>query len=120
MSVAELPPAETNRRHWRACLLCGLIKTREQFRDGGCENCDELLNMQGSSKRVADCTSAQFDGIIAIAQPGDSWVARWQRCDRSAKGLYAMRVTGRLPEDISGRLEDQGFTYRPRDGSVKD
>ncbi|KAJ3137024.1 hypothetical protein HK100_000989 [Physocladia obscura] len=74
----------------------------------------------GSNQSVGECTSAQFDGIIGVTQPGDSWVARWQRIDTFAKGLYAMRVSGRLPEDIIGRLEDQGFAYRPRDGSVKD
>jgi transcription elongation factor SPT4 len=35
--------------------------------------------MQKDEERVASCTSAQFDGLIAMANPEQSWVARWQR-----------------------------------------
>jgi len=35
-------------------------------------------------------------------------------------GLYAVKVKGRLPEDIIGDLASKGVVYRPRDGSVQE
>lgn len=35
--------------------------------------------MRGSADRVAECTSLTFDGMIAMIEPTESWVARWQR-----------------------------------------
>ena len=32
-----------------------------------------------------------------------------------AKGLYAVRVTGRIPPEIQDELDRRGITYRPRD-----
>ena len=29
--------------------------------------------------QVKACTSIQFDGVIAVLKPKESWVARWQR-----------------------------------------
>ncbi|KAI8616749.1 hypothetical protein BC830DRAFT_1167570 [Chytriomyces sp. MP71] len=115
--MADVLPNDVNRRGWRACLLCGLIKTKEQFRRSGCDNCEEVLELQGESQRVADCTSAQFDGIVGMTQPNESWVAKWQRCDKFTPGLYAIRVSGRLPDNIIDDLREKNFAYRPRDGS---
>lgn len=35
--------------------------------------------MQNNPERVNECTSVQWDGFIAMMQPTESWVARWQR-----------------------------------------
>jgi transcription elongation factor SPT4 len=35
--------------------------------------------MRGSADRVSECTSAMYDGIAAMLDPEESWVARWQR-----------------------------------------
>jgi transcription elongation factor SPT4 len=43
--------------------------------------------MRGSSDRVAECTSMMYDGLIAMVEPSESWVARWQRI-----GVYG-RIT---------------------------
>ncbi|KAL3314769.1 hypothetical protein Ciccas_006612 [Cichlidogyrus casuarinus] len=48
-------------RNLRACLLCGLVKTLNQFQTSGCENCEEYLQMQGDRDEVYSCTSANFD-----------------------------------------------------------
>ncbi|KAJ3115882.1 Transcription elongation factor SPT4 [Phlyctochytrium bullatum] len=114
-------PPDNNRRGWRACLLCGLVKTKDQFRRDGCDNCEEILELKGGSNaRIQDCTSAQFEGVVALMDPPVSWVARWQRCDKFTKGIYAIRISGRLPDDIIDEMRDRGITYRPRDGSAKD
>jgi transcription elongation factor SPT4 len=56
--------------------------------------------------------------MAAIMNPKVSWVARWQRIDRFHQGIYAVRVTGRLPEDAVEELDKRGIKYRPRDGAV--
>lgn len=40
--------------------------------------------------------------------------------DKFQKGVYAIVVYGRVPEDVEDDLERRGVTYRPRDGSVRD
>jgi transcription elongation factor SPT4 len=52
-----------------------------------------------------------------MMSPVSSWVAKWQRIDRYKKGIYAIQVTGRLPDEVVMLLEDKGISYRPRDGS---
>ncbi|KAF9170432.1 Transcription elongation factor SPT4 [Mortierella sp. AD011] len=110
----------TDKKQLRACLLCSLIKKQEQFLKSGCDNCESLLEMRGHMDRVMDCTSQHFDGAIAVMQPSESWVAKWQRIDKFEKGIYAVQVQGRLPEDIEDDLETKGIKYRPRDGSARD
>jgi transcription elongation factor SPT4 len=114
MSVAE------EKRKLRACLLCSLVKTQTQFKRDGCDNCEEILQLRGSAERLSDCTSATFDGLVALMNPEKSWVAKWQRCDKFVPGLYALKISGKLPMDIEEELEDKGIQYRPRDGSVMD
>ncbi|RKP04226.1 hypothetical protein CXG81DRAFT_23180 [Caulochytrium protostelioides] len=120
MSASSIVPNETNKRKLRACLMCGLVKTTLAFRAQGCDNCEPLLNTRANSGRALECTSSQFDGVIAVTRPDKSWVARWQRVDQFQKGIYAIRVQGRLPLDVQDELHEQGITYRPRDGSAKD
>ncbi|ORX44190.1 hypothetical protein PIROE2DRAFT_37838 [Piromyces sp. E2] len=117
-NAASIVPVE--KRKLRACLLCGLIKTQNQFRANGCDNCDDVLHLKGHSARVLECTSPNFSGCIAMMQPERSWVARWQRIDKFTKGLYAIKVLGKLPEEIQEELEDKGIKYQPRDGSMQD
>lgn len=65
-------------RELRACMTCSLVKTFTQFYDTGCENC-AFLQMADNRQRVAECTSAYFEGMIAMMHPKESWVAKWQR-----------------------------------------
>lgn len=69
-------------RELRACMTCSLVKTFTQFYDTGCENC-AFLQMADNRQRVAECTSAYFEGMIAMMHPKESWVAKWQRIGRS-------------------------------------
>ncbi|NXS23434.1 SPT4H factor, partial [Mystacornis crossleyi] len=36
--------------------------------------------------------------IIAMMSPEDSWVSKWQRISTFKPGVYAVSVTGRLPQ----------------------
>ena len=73
----QVPPTNAV-RHTRACLVCRLVKTYEQFHQNGCENCP-FLEMAGSSERVSDCTTPHFDGFLCVVEPRESWCAKWQR-----------------------------------------
>ena len=116
--MADIDILPRKREKQRACLLCSLIKTHRQFLSDGCENCEDLLSLKSSAKRIQDCTSANFDGHIALINPASSWVAKWQRTGKFECGLYAIRVAGSLPEEVVDRLADAGIQYRIRDGSI--
>ncbi|KAI9190699.1 Spt4/RpoE2 zinc finger-domain-containing protein [Polychytrium aggregatum] len=106
-----------DRRRQRACLLCGLIKSTSQFQNDGCDNCYVWVKTDVS---YFEYTSAKFDGAIAMLEPDSSWVARWQRIDKFCSGIYAIRVSGRISKNLEDRLADEGFKYRPRDGSAQE
>jgi transcription elongation factor SPT4 len=106
-------------RKQRACLLCSMVKSLDQFYRQGCENCEEVLSLKQDQDRIMDCTSSQFEGLIALMNE-KSWVGRWQRIDKFHKGIYAVQVSGRLPVDVEEMLMDRGIKYRVRDGSLVD
>ena len=96
--------------------------------------------MKGYPDRVQMCTTTHFDGVIAVIDPERSWVATWQRISTSGRplssgreynqaslltetyvrGMYGVRVKGRVPEDVEAELEARGIRYRPRDQSEQD
>uniref|UniRef100_A0A8C2AAB5 Transcription elongation factor SPT4 n=1 Tax=Cyprinus carpio TaxID=7962 RepID=A0A8C2AAB5_CYPCA len=141
MSLETVPK---DLRHLRACLLCSLVKTIDQFEYDGCDNCESYLQMKGNREMVYECTSSSFDGVIAMMSSEDSWVAKWQRIGNFKPGVYAVTVTGRLPPGscqistvsegrcvfweldfvfcVSGvvrELKSRGVIYRSRDTAVK-
>ncbi len=93
------------------------MKTLDQFYEEGCDNCDEFLHLKGNRDKGFDCTSANFDGMIALMDPSDSWVAKWQRLDNYVRGMYAISVSGDLPDSIKRHLKN--VEHRSRDISQK-
>ncbi|KAF6009754.1 hypothetical protein HII13_000540 [Brettanomyces bruxellensis] len=91
-----------------------------EFRNDGCPNCESVLHFTDNEDMIRECTSPTFEGLVAYKGEKTSWVARWLRIENFVPGMYAVRVSGKLPEDISGDLYSQGIEYRPRDGSVRD
>lgn len=79
----------------------------QRFREEGCPNCEEILHLQGSSDQIDSCTSQVFEGLISLANPAKSWVAKWQRLDTYVKGVYAIKVSGQLPDDIRTTIEEE-------------
>ncbi|KJZ75571.1 Transcription elongation factor spt-4 [Hirsutella minnesotensis 3608] len=90
----------------------------QRFRDEGCPNCEEFLHLAGSQDQIESCTSQVFEGLITLANPAKSWVAKWQRLDGYVGGVYAIKVSGQLPDEIRSTLEDEyRIQYIPRDGT---
>lgn len=106
----------------RACMLCGIIQSYRKFIDLGCPNCESVLHYQDNDdNQIQDCTSPSFEGLVALGDDNkQSWVARWLRIDSFVPGLYAVKISGKLPPHIVSDLADQNVTYRPRDGSAED
>ncbi|KDN52622.1 putative SPT4-transcription elongation protein [Tilletiaria anomala UBC 951] len=82
----------------RACLRCQFVQRGADFNARGCPNCEAVLQMQGSQDTVLDCTTSNFDGLVSMIHPDQSWVAKWQHIEKRVPGLYAVKTTGRLPE----------------------
>lgn len=85
-------------------MLTLLIQT---FKREGCPNCEGFLGLAGSDEQVDNCTSSVFEGLITLAEPSKSWVAKWQRLDGYVKGVYATKVMGQLPEEMVTQMEEQ-------------
>ena len=115
-------------------MVCSIVQSGTKFVSSGCPNCDEFLEMRHNADVVQDCTSAVFEGMIAMADPESSWVAKWQRLQGYAPGTYAVKVEGvvsampeslstnlltrwQLPDDYISAAENAGVRYQPRDGS---
>jgi transcription elongation factor SPT4 len=75
-----------------------------------------VLNLTGSLDTVLECTSANFNGCLALMDPKTSWVAKWQRIEGYVPGVYAVQVIGQLPDGYVQDLTEQGLRYVPRDG----
>nr|CAG4635246.1 EOG090X0NWO [Alona affinis] len=97
MASVEIVPKDL--RNLRCCLVCSLIKNNKD--------------------NIYDCTSTNFDGMVALMSPEDSWVAKWQRINRKTKGIYAVSVSGRLPDNFIRELKSRGIPYRSRDTSQR-
>jgi transcription elongation factor SPT4 len=93
-SNTKPPQANMSLRGLRACMVCSIVQAGTKFVSNGCPNCDEFLEMRHSADVVQDCTSAVFEGMIAMADPATSWVAKWQRLEGYAPGTYAVKVEG--------------------------
>ncbi|KAF9446736.1 transcription initiation Spt4 [Macrolepiota fuliginosa MF-IS2] len=113
-------PQQARSKTLRACLLCSIVLTPADFRKNGCPNCEEIMQLKGSPDRIATCTTTSFDGVISVISPENSWVARWQRTSNYVRGIYAVQVKGRIPEDVEAELENRGIKYRPRDQTDQD
>ena len=92
-------------RNLRACLLCSIVKSFDDFETQGCCNCERILGLRGNRDMIYDCTSSSFDGITANMSPEDSWVAKWLRIDNLSPGIYAISVSGKLPPGILRELK---------------
>jgi transcription elongation factor SPT4 len=103
-------------RSLRACMVCSVIRPHAEFQKEGCPNCEEALQMAGSSDIVGECTSSNFNGIIALMDTKNSWVARYHRLEGYKPGMYAVQVIGNLSEDYVDTVRAAGLRFVRRDG----
>ena len=54
-----------------------------------------------------------FEGLVTLADPSTSWVARWQRLEGYVPGVYAVKVVGTLTDEVRQAIEDAGARYIP-------
>jgi RNA polymerase subunit RPABC4/transcription elongation factor Spt4 len=69
----------------RACLLCSIVLPLKEFVDTGCPNCQDLMSS------AHDGTTSNWEGSIALINPNESWVSKWQGLTNYVQGLYAVR-----------------------------
>lgn len=116
MASIQIPQST---RNLRACLVCSIVLQRATFLNSGCPNCPflEIQRSGADDSALEECTSAVFEGMIAMNDPRTSWVAKWQRVSDYQPGVYAVKVVGRLsPERITDAAEND-VVYFPRDGT---
>merc|ERR1711939_171759 len=109
--------AKMSLRSLRACMICSIVQPQAKFSREGCPNCEEFLELRHNGDAIAEATSSVFEGLITLADPENSWVAKWQRLQGYAPGTYAVKVVGVLPEEVIAAAENAGIKYIPRDGS---
>ena len=103
-------------RYLRACMVCSIVQPQQvgapsfflpalenetnleqqKFIKEGCPNCEDAIHLRNNSEKVEDCTSPVFEGLVALWQPKQSWVSRWQRVDGFVRGMYAIKVCGNV------------------------
>ncbi|KAG6409245.1 hypothetical protein SASPL_132279 [Salvia splendens] len=126
VAVAQIPTSFGH--ELRACLRCRLVKTYDQFRESGCENCP-FFQMEDDHERVVDCTTPNFTGLISVMDPTKSWAARWLRIDeyvlvciymrwgaltgKFAPGCYTLAVSEALNPDLQNICEEEHVPYVP-------
>merc|ERR1719498_183946 len=77
----------------RACLICKLIKSTEQWLQNGCENCGEKIFVY---KNLECWTTLNFYGFLIIMDQYRSWVSKYKRHEEKVTGVYALEVQGKL------------------------
>ena len=95
-------------------MVCTLVKSTEQFLNDGCDNCEAFLKMREDNARVTQHTSHSFEGMTAIQNPSDSWVAKYQGISHLKPGVYALEVTGVIDPDIQDFLRGKNITWRAK------
>ena len=107
-------------RGLRACKVCSLIKSMDQFLRDGCDNCEPYLKLKRNREAINECTSQSFDGMISlIDEPHRELGCKVAENRAFIPGVYAVSVSGELPGDNVKSLKDQGKAFFPWDHSTK-
>ena len=96
----------------RACMVCTMVKSMEQFLNEGCDNCESFLQLRDNNARVSELTSHTFEGMVAIQNPAKSWVSKYQGIPQMKPGVYALEVTGIMNEEVQDYLKQKNIPFR--------
>lgn len=102
-----------------------------QFLHNGCENCESIFHMTGDEERVRDLTSPYFDGFLFFSTNSYLEWSLYQIknivglllgfkrvsvflfelivLEDLIPGIYAINVTGKLPQYMIEDLQHQGI-----------
>jgi len=47
--------------------------------------------------------------MVAMMEPRESWVSKWQRIDKLVPGCYAVKVHGEVSAAVHDLLENENF-----------
>ncbi|XP_027338689.1 transcription elongation factor SPT4 homolog 1 isoform X2 [Abrus precatorius] len=101
----------------RACLRCRLVKTYDQFRESGCENCP-FFKMEEDHERVVDCTTPNFNGFVGFYSFISLTFCKIlvlldYVAGKFVPGVYTLAVSEALPEEMQNICEDERVQYIP-------
>ena len=94
MSVDTVPKSL---KQLRACLVCSLIKTFDQFETDGCDNCESVLHLKRNRDNVYDCTSSNFE----VTQGGTKLSVQLQSKLFSAGNDSSLQARGQLGVSVA-------------------
>jgi transcription elongation factor SPT4 len=81
---------------------------QNQFQEDGCENCPFFKE---SEWELGDCTTPNYEGMIAVMNPEESWVSKWLDLDSFMPGCYCLKIFGELPEDVITYFKERKIKY---------
>ncbi|KAK6353529.1 transcription elongation factor spt4 [Orbilia brochopaga] len=108
-------PVPTNRfRYLRACMVCAIVLTLDEFTRKGCPNCHPVLDYISSQDLAQECTSPIYEGCVSIDKPTESWIAKWLRLTKYVPGVYATKVVGELSTILLTRTSSTSHATEAR------
>lgn len=105
----------------RAIYIIPSFPTDEKFRRPRNGVHYDVLRRRHRSRRSGDelgrkMAADMYDLLTLIIV----FSANFFRVAKYVRGMYAIRVRGRIPEDVEHELENRGIRYRPRDQMDQD
>ncbi|AED91323.1 Transcription initiation Spt4-like protein [Arabidopsis thaliana] len=96
----------------RACLRCRLVKTYDQFRDSGCENCP-FFKIEDDHERIVDVTTPNFNGFVSDRREINLTHCNILFPGKFAPGCYTLAVSEALPEEMQFICQQARVQYVP-------
>ncbi len=79
-------------------MRCHLVKSEQQWKEEkSCENCPFLEERELS---VMEFTTQHIEGVCAITEPSESWLAKYLNTNNFIPGIYCIRVKLLFSQDI--------------------
>ena len=94
------------------CPKCRLILDARQWSDTygrRCPNCG-----------TTDIEARDFQGMISLIMPSESWVAKWNLLEDSMPGVYAIKILSDAQTEREEMQEQIGYGEEEDDGFIVD
>jgi transcription elongation factor SPT4 len=112
-------PGQLKSTELLACRSCRIILAKKDWAmRKACPNCpfftirsegfDDIVDEATINERVADGTTKDYDGHLAVCNPRASWAARYLQLQGGAlPGVYALNVVEPVAEEGASESEDE-------------